>query len=553
MTDISTIKDSHWTIGVQRADVIRLLAEQRKCSKDSILKAATDLHLSRRRVYQLVQNYRSSQGLLTSLIPNKPKGGKGKSRLSKQQDSLIQEVIEKLYLTPQKLRPAQIVEEVRKRCTENKIAIPSDGAVRRRLDVLSNTQLQIRGEDTISLEPIVGYFPEADYPLSVVQIDHTPVDIILVDPIDRLPIGRPYLTLAIDVYSRCIAGFVLSLEAPSAVSVGLCLTHIAMEKEPWLTARGIDALWPIHGKPKMIYVDNGSDFHSAALTRGCAQHGIQIDYRPPGKPHYGGIIERVIGTFMKLIHTIPGTTFSNIEARGDYNSDKQACLTLSELEHWLVVAITKYYHVKLHHGIQIPPIKRYEEGVVRMKQAGEAFATITNGKTFLIDFLPIVYRSLRRDGFMIDRIVYYTNALRPFISERAKYGKFLIRRDPRDLSRIYLYLPEENGYLDVPYRTLSYPAISLFEHRLALKRLKTNGIKHVQESTVFKAIDEIRAIVKTAAFTTRSLRRHRSRLEENRKVQSSTASLIKPTKPPSESTVDTKGPVTEFVNIEVWE
>ena len=60
-----------------------------------------------------------------------------------------------------------------------------------------------------------------DYPLSVVQIDHTLVDIILVDPIDRLPIGRPYLTIAIDVYSRCIAGFILSLEAPSATWTGV--------------------------------------------------------------------------------------------------------------------------------------------------------------------------------------------------------------------------------------------------------------------------------------------------------------------------------------------
>ena len=50
----------------------------------------------------------------------------------------------------------------------------------------------------------------------------------------RLPISRPYVTFAIDIYSRCIAGFILSLEVPSAVSVGLCLTHIAMDKAPWL-------------------------------------------------------------------------------------------------------------------------------------------------------------------------------------------------------------------------------------------------------------------------------------------------------------------------------
>ncbi len=546
MGTISKVSDTHWNVGKQRADVIRPLAEQRKCSRASIVEAAKALQLSERYIYRLVRNCRTSQGLLTSLIPQKPDGGKGKSRLLKQQESLIHEIIDDLYLTPQKLIPARIIEEVRKRCAEKMIMTPSDATIRRRLCNISCAQLKVRGEVSISTEPIIGCFPEVDYPLSVIQIDHTLVDIILVDPIDRLPIGRPYLTLAIDVYSRCIAGFVLSLEAPSAVSVGLCLTHIAMEKGPWLAMHNIDASWSIHGKPESIYVDNGSDFHSTALERGCAQHGIRIDYRPLGQPHYGGIMERVIGTFMKLVHTLPGTTFSNIEARGDYNSDKQACLTLSELEHWLTIAITKYYHLKLHTGIHQPPIKLYESGVAHMKQAGKEFSTIQNGKAFLIDFLPIVHRTLRRDGFMLDHVAYYNNALRPFISERIKYGKFLIRRDPRDLSRIYVYLPEDNGYLEVPYRTLSHPAISLFEHRLALKRLKDNGKQHVQESSLFRAIDEIRGIVKTAASTTRSIRRNRARMHENKKVQPPEI-IERPNSGIKE------GPVTAFKDIEIWE
>lgn len=365
----------------------------------------------------------------------------------------------------------------------------------------------------------MGQFPTADHPLSIVQIDHTLVDIILVDPIERLPIGRPYLTLAIDVYSRCIAGFVLSLEPPSAVSVGLCLTHIAMKKDAWLVINDIDVPWPIHGKPKTIHVDNGADFHSAALKRGCEQHGIHMEYRPLGQPHYGGIIERVIGTLMKLVHTIPGTTFSNTTMKGKYDSDKHACLTLSELERWITIAITKYYHFKLHRGIHLPPIKQYEHGITQMKQNGIDLAPIKNEKAFLIDFLPIMYRSLRRDGFMLDHISYYTNALRPLISDREKYGKFLLRRDPRDLSSIYVYLPETKGYLEISYRNLSRPAISLFEHRLALKRIQAQGKLQVEESSLFKAIDEMRTIVKTAATSTRSLRRNRVRIKENQKIQ----------------------------------
>ena len=406
MDDISKAEDTNWDIGKQRADIIKPLAEISICPRKKILEAANTLKLSERYIYKLIRNYRESHGILTSLIPQRPNGGKGKPRLFQNQESLIEQVIDKLYLNNQKLKPARIIEEIRKQSFEQNIITPSEATIRRRICKIPLVKLQKREEDSTSLLPIVGNFPKVDYPLSVVQIDHTLVDIILVDPIDRLPIGRPYLTVAIDVYSRCIAGFILSLEAPSATSVGLCLTHIAMDKEPWLAINNIDASWSIYGKPNIIYVDNGTDFHSAALTRGCLQHGIQIEYRPLGKAHYGGIIERVIGTLMQLIHTLPGTTFSNVTERGTYPSDTKACLTLQELERWLTISITKYYHVRLHKGTNETPMQRYKNGLELMRQNKQTLYRPQNGKAFLIDFLPISYRKLRRDGFMLDHITY---------------------------------------------------------------------------------------------------------------------------------------------------
>lgn len=547
MDDISKINDKIWSMGEQRAEIIAPLAKSSICSRQMVLEASNKLKLSTRYVYRLVRNYRQSHGLMTSIIPQKPSGGKGRSRLLKQQEELINQVIDEFYLTSQKLSPAKIVEEIKKQCFEKQIEFSSEITIRRRLGSLSLAQLQKRGQDSTSTEPIIGKFPKVNYPLDVVQIDHTLVDVIIVDPIERLPIGRPYVTFAIDIYSRCIAGFTLSLEAPSAVSVGLCLTHIAMDKAHWLKMLEIDALWPIHGKPNIIHVDNGSDFHSNALTRGCLQHGIKIEYRPIGKPHYGGIIERVIGTMMKLIHTLPGTTFSNIKEKGNYPSENKACLTLGELERWLIIAITKYYHLRLHTGISQTPLKLYESGLLAMKQHGKKLSYINDKKAFLIDFLPIIYRSLRKDGFMLDHIVYYSNALRPFIANRDKYGKFLIRRDPRDLSRIYVYLEEEKSYLEIPYRSLSHPAISLFEHRLALKKLKTIGKELVNENSLFKAIDEMRHIVKTAVSKTRSMRKNRTRMQENAKVQPQAAYTTES----DQANIDENN-TKAFDNIEVW-
>ncbi|WP_020219400.1 Mu transposase C-terminal domain-containing protein, partial [Escherichia coli] len=95
-------------------------------------------------------------------------------------------------------------------------------------------------------------------------------------------------------------------------------------------------------------------------------------------------------------------------------------------------------------------------------------AVVTRATSFLVDFLPILRRTLTRTGFVIDHIHYYADALKPWIARRERWPSFLIRRDPRDISRIWVLEPEGQHYLEIPYRTLSHPAVTLWEQRQAL-------------------------------------------------------------------------------------
>ena len=95
-----------------------------------------------------------------------------------------------------------------------------------------------------------------------------------------------------------VAGFYLSLEAPSAASVALAIHHVVTPKSGWLEARGVKGNWPVSGLPDVIHVDNGRDFRSRALARGAAEYGVSLVHRPVATPHYGGHIERLIGTMM---------------------------------------------------------------------------------------------------------------------------------------------------------------------------------------------------------------------------------------------------------------
>ncbi len=99
---------------------------------------------------------------------------------------------------------------------------------------------------------------------------------------------------------------------------------------------------------------------------------------------------------------LPRTTFSNVGQRGSYDSDKAACLTLEEVEHWLAIAVAKYYHQKPHEGMDgQTPTGRWQEGVTTLQAGGGSIPAPRNPRAYLVDFLPVLRRSLQRDGITI--------------------------------------------------------------------------------------------------------------------------------------------------------
>jgi putative transposase len=126
----------------------------------------------------------------------------------------------------------------------------------------------------------------------LVQIDHTQLDVMVVDESQRLVLGRPWL--AIDVASRVVTGFYVSLDARAAISVAMVLTHGVLPKDLWLADRQLDLSWPVAGVPESLHLDNAPEFDSEAWVRGTQEYGIALEHRPPKQPHFGGHIERLI-------------------------------------------------------------------------------------------------------------------------------------------------------------------------------------------------------------------------------------------------------------------
>ena len=112
-------------------------------------------------------------------------------------------------------------------------------------------------------------------------------------------------------------------------------------------------------------------------------------WRPLGKPHYGGHIERLIGTPMGRVHLLPGTTQSNPQKKGQYRSEKEAQLTLSQLQRWLTLEICERYHLNVHRALGTAPIHAWQDWFATR---GEAPAIVGDSERFKLSFLPIIYR-----------------------------------------------------------------------------------------------------------------------------------------------------------------
>ncbi len=539
-----SLPEEDWREARRRAAVIAPLAALSSVSHQAADVAGDELGLSRRQVYVLVGRYRQGSGLVTDLAPGRSDGGRGGDRLPEAVEAVVRDIVQKEYLGRQRLSLAVVSRDIARVCKARGLRVPARNTVARRIAKMHPAQVAQRregAEAARSLRGVGGTPPAMSAPLAQVQIDHTVIDVIVVDESDRQPIGRPYLTAAIDVFSRCLVGMVVTLEAPSATSVGLCLAQVCCDKRPGLDSLGAEVAWPMSGKPQQLYLDNAAEFKSEALRRGCEQHGIDLTYRPGGQPHYGGIVERVIGTAMAKVHELPGTTFSNPAQRGGYDADAKAALTLRELERWLAFAVASY-HGSIHDGLDQTPAARWADGV-----AEHVPRVVSNPTAILVDFLPVIRRTLTRTGFAVDHVRYFANVLKPWIARRDQLGKFVIRRDPRDISRIWVLEPEGQHYVEVPYRTLSHPAVTLWEHRQAVARLRQRGREQVDEQALFAMIDQMRSISRDAQKATRKSRRDRER-RRHLPINRPLPTVV----PPPEVAPGEQSPPAPFDDIEEW-
>lgn len=227
-------------------------------------------------------------------------------------------MIATVYMTNQKLPKLTVAEEIFRRIdainhglpAEEKVKRPARSTIYRWLESLQQDLVDASREGAeaarIKYRAALGSVKVGSV-LERIEIDHTPLDLIVIDALTKLPLGRPWLTMAIDAYSKMVVGFYISFNAPSGHGVLQCLRRSILPKDEWLARfPDIKGGWPAYGIPELIAVDNGTDLHSDALESACLEMGIQILFCGSKTPQHKGSIERFFRTMNTgLVHRLP--------------------------------------------------------------------------------------------------------------------------------------------------------------------------------------------------------------------------------------------------------
>jgi putative transposase len=261
---LDSVPDLAWESAALKARILAPLAELQDCTTQQMNEAARQLKVSRATVYRLLARYKQDLQA-TSLLPETPGRKPGTKELSQVQEKIVQDAIRSFFLSEQRPSVAALHRSISLDCFQAEVQKPSYKTVRARVKAIDpqefvRARYGAKAADD-RFNPILGHV-HAEYPLEIVQVDHTLVDVIVVDEWERKPIGRPWLTLAVDIATRAVPGFYLSLRPPSSLSVAMAVNHSVLAKEQYLAALNVEVDWPVRGLPKVLHLDNAKEFRA---------------------------------------------------------------------------------------------------------------------------------------------------------------------------------------------------------------------------------------------------------------------------------------------------
>ncbi len=253
------------------------------------------------------------------------RGAPGKCRFPSDVTNLLKSVIDNEYLTTKRESASKIYQVFRAKLAEKnqwrplaqQFQTPSFSTFLRQIQKLPGYEVMASrngAQEAKRQYRSTGRNPE-DYSLNECwEVDHTVLDLFVVDEHTRLVLGRPRLTVMLDHFTRIPMGIDIGFTGTSAQSVLNCLKH-GVKPKSYLKEKypEVQGEWPCFGVPRILKCDNGPEFHSESLKHACFELSIELQYCPIKSPWFKGRIERFFRTFNgEFSKILPGSTGSHL-------------------------------------------------------------------------------------------------------------------------------------------------------------------------------------------------------------------------------------------------
>ncbi|ELR99640.1 Mu transposase C-terminal domain-containing protein [Gloeocapsa sp. PCC 73106] len=522
-----------------KMEVIQILLEpcDRQTYGERLREGANKLGVSIRTVQRLFKRYQE-QGL--AALVSKDRADKGKHRINEFWQDFIVKTYEQGNKGSKRMTPKQVALKVQVKAREiNDQQPPTYRTILRVLKPIQDKQQKTKSirssgwrGSTLSVKTREGDDLEINYSNQVWQCDHTRADVLLVDRHGEL-IGRPWLTTVIDSYSRCIMGINLGFDAPSSQVVALALRHGILPKR-YGDEYKLHCEWETYGTPEYFYTDGGKDFRSNHLAEIGAQLGFVHKLRD--RPSEGGIVERPFKTLnQSLFSTLPGYTGSNVQERPK-EAEKEASLTLRELEQLIVRFIVDKYNQSI--DARMGDQTRYQRWEAGLRGQPEFISE----RELDICLMKVARRTVQRGGYLqFENVMYRGEYLEGYGGDTV-----ILRYDPRDITTIWVYRQEKHQEVFLTRahaQDLESEQLSVDEAKASAKKLREAG-KTISNQSILQEVIEREALVEKKS------RKQRQKTEQAYKQEkkSSRVETVEAVEPESETLTE-----TEVDDIEVWD
>jgi putative transposase len=452
-------------------------------------------------VYRWKNRFLQSQNDIRSLVDSPGSKGNRTARYPREVMELCQQAISSTYLKRERNSTQATVEDAMLRVMKenksrpecDKLPMPTRRLITRLIENIPEFEKYAAryGHDAARMKfrSVTGQ-RVISAPLERAEIDHTHLDLFVVDDATSLPLGRPYVTACIDTYSRCILGIYVGFNPPSYLSVADCLEDCFQPKTKLREEyAGIVNEWPAYGVKRQLVVDGGQEFYSTSLEQVCLSLDIEWCAAPRRTPWFKGEIERFFGTMNRAVaHGIPGTTFSNIFEKDDYDPSKHAVCTFSTLKWMIRKWIVDVYHQQTHRALGTTPAKMWTSSI----RAEDIH--LPDESIQLAAVMGRVYRRvLTHRGIEFEGLFYNSPELHEL---RVKEGPKLeveIRVDESDIGSIFVLWPNTNSTYRVPALNIEYAeGISVWQHDQFKKWQKKRDSANEAPCGWLEAKEEIR-------------------------------------------------------------